>query len=253
VRAGETGPGMAFGLLAISAAAHLIAFSLLQLLPPIADNAQRTVTVDVLELQSVPPAAQALAASAPSPLPARPAPAAAPAPRVRRAPAPPAPAPPVAPQTPELTGSTLTGADPSAWTTAVGNDEPLGLPRQATTVAQSRASAERRDQAPSVVPSGSLSRQPRAPSGLDGLLQRYYPRRARSQGVAGEVVVRMRVLPNGDLSEIRVLKERPPGFDFASACRQMLLQAPAFVPPLDRRGQRVASDVPFRCSFEVDD
>jgi len=62
----------------------------------------------------------------------------------------------------------------------------------------------------------------------------------------------MRVLPDGRVSEVRVVDERPAGFDFADACRQMLHAAPPFVPPLDRAGKRVATDVAFRCTFEDD-
>lgn len=84
------------------------------------------------------------------------------------------------------------------------------------------------------------------------MLRRFYPRRARSQGIEGAVTVRMRVLADGRVGEIVVLDERPGGFDFAGACRQMLHAAPPFVPPLDRAGKRVATDVPFRCTFEID-
>jgi TonB family protein len=84
------------------------------------------------------------------------------------------------------------------------------------------------------------------------LLRRFYPRRARAQGIEGIATVRMRVLPDGRVSEIRVIDERPVSFDFADACRQMLHAAPPFVPPLDSAGKRVATDVAFRCTFEID-
>jgi TonB family protein len=254
VRPGASSLPVFVGLLAISAAAHIVAFAALRSQggPP-ADRPREIAPTDSWEL---------LASTRPQapPLEAMPAAAALP-PAIESAPI----DPPSRPRAPrpasrptlehaELHGRTLTSdRDDANWSSEVGNGaalrdaEPEFKPPSPPP--QPRLTAE---EGPSVVPFASLSRKPQAPAGLDGLLRRFYPRRARSQGIEGAVTVRMRVLPSGRVSEIRVLDERPAGFEFAVACRQMLLAAPPFVPPLDRAGQRVASDVPFRCTFEVD-
>ncbi|HMI92953.1 MAG TPA: hypothetical protein VK509_16370, partial [Polyangiales bacterium] len=61
----------------------------------------------------------------------------------------------------------------------------------------------------------------------------------------------MRVMPNGRVSQVRVIEEFPPGFEFGEACRRMLEQSDPFEAPLDRGGVPVAADIKFTCSFEV--
>jgi TonB family protein len=98
----------------------------------------------------------------------------------------------------------------------------------------------------------SLKRKPRAPGGLDSLLQKYYPRRAKLQGVEGKAVVALRIMPSGRVRRLRTVREWPDGFGFGKACMQMLRRAPPFVPPLDRSGRPVAVDIAkFNCSFEI--
>jgi hypothetical protein len=63
--------------------------------------------------------------------------------------------------------------------------------------------------------------------------------------------VSMRILPSGRIENIRVLQEKPGGFDFASACRETLRQAPPFTAPLDHTGAAVPTNITFRCAFEV--
>jgi TonB family protein len=228
------------GLLAISAAAHIVAFAASPSRFPRLERPPVTAT-DSWEM---------LASTRP-PEPGPPEPPAVPAAT------PPAAAPPREPRPrparPPLQRQTLTSDRSDAnWSSDAAD---LATLRDAAPEPPSPAPVQPSPPAvagPTVVPLASLSRRPAAPGGLDALLRRFYPRRARSQGIEGSVTVRMRVLPDGRVSEIRVLDERPAGFDFAGACLQLLRAAPAFVPPLDRTGKRVATDIPFRCTFEID-
>jgi hypothetical protein len=103
-----------------------------------------------------------------------------------------------------------------------------------------------------VVPLKSLARKPAPPAGLDALLERHYPKRARTQGVEGRAIVKIRILPTGKLSIGAVQREWPAGFEFADACLKTLQDARAFAPGLDRDGSAVATDINFSCEFVVD-
>lgn len=156
----------------------------------------------------------------------------------------------------DFTGTTLTAEGGAGWATRVGSGAPLTGP-----VGKIGSKPSNGDQVsskpvaptgPRVVPLRSLARRPAAPAGLDLLLERHYPKRARTQGVEGKVVVAVRVLPTGRLTDMRVVREYPSGFEFAEACRKLLREAPPFVPPLDRDGTAVAADIDFTCDFVVD-
>jgi protein TonB len=163
---------------------------------------------------------------------------------------------PAAEEVADFTGVTLTAADGSgSWSTQVGSGAalkgPVGKIGNRPPQHGVQDGAKVAAPGPRVVPSASLSRKAAVPAGLDVLLERNYPRRARLQGVEGKVVVNLRILPTGRIGDIRVVQEFPAGFEFASACRETLRQAPPFSPPLDRSGIPVATDVTFTCSFEV--
>jgi TonB family protein len=176
------------------------------------------------------------------------------APQIAAAPPPPTPAAtPPAEEVADLTGVTLT-AEHGGWSSVVGSGAPLTGPvgkigRNNAQAAQQ--SAKVGPVGPRVVALDSLSRKPSAPAGLDALLKRNYPRRASLQGVEGKVSVSLRILPNGRVANFHVLQEEPSGFEFGTACRDTLKQAPPFVAPLDRGGVPVAADIIFNCSFEV--
>jgi TonB family protein len=105
--------------------------------------------------------------------------------------------------------------------------------------------------APRVVPEASLARKLQQPPGLDQILERNYPRRAKLQGLEGNVLVRLHVLPSGRVGDIKVLREFPTGYEFAEACRETIRQSPPFTPPLDHNGAAVATDINFKCDFIV--
>lgn len=251
-----------FGLLAMSTSAHLIIFTALGLIPgPAQVLAMHESEFEVVEPPK-PPEPEPVKPPEPEKEPPPPEPVK--APKLKAAPAP---TPPPAADTPppqaaeeevaDFTGVTLTAdGSGSSWSTAVGSGGalkgPIGKignrPQAKPEVGAAKVAAV----GPRVVALESLARKPEAPKGLDTLLERNYPRRARLQGVEGKVVVNMRILPNGRIGDIRVLQEFPAGFEFASACRETLRQAPPFVAPLDRAGAAVAADIKFVCTFVVD-
>jgi protein TonB len=245
----------------MSTSAHLITFTALGLIPgPAAVLAMHESEFEVVEPVK-PPDPEPVKPPEPEKEPPPPEPVRAP-----KHAAAPAPTPPPAADTPppaqaaeevaDFTGVTLTAdGSGSSWSTAVGSGGalkgPIGKIGARPPVQQAAAGAKVAAPGPRVVALDSLARKPEAPKGLNDLLERNYPRRARLQGVEGKVVVNLRILPSGRIGDIRVLQEFPAGFEFASACRETLRQAPPFVAPLDRSGAAVAADVKFTCTFEV--
>ncbi len=241
----------------MSASTHIVVFSALGLVPP----PSRVLAMHEAEFEVIDPPKPPPVVEPPKPKEKEPEPPPDP-PKVaphRAAPKPaeppPQPAAPPPEEVADFTGVTLTAENGASWSTVVGSGAPLKGPvgkiasRQGP--APQQAAAKTGPVGPRVVALGSLSRKPAPPAGLNALLERNYPRRAHLQGVEGKVVVRLRILPSGRVGDIRVLQESPTGFAFASACREMLRQAPPFVPPLDRNGVAVAADVTFNCDFEV--
>jgi protein TonB len=237
----------------MSGAAHIVIFSTLGLVPPPAEVlAMHEMSFEVVEPEPPPPPP----IEEPEPPPPEPEPQRArSAPKAEPTPAEPPPpeAQPAAEEVADFTGVTLTGGDGASWSTAIGSGAPLkgpvgkiggqqGEPQQAAKVGPA---------GPRVVALDSLARKPAAPSNLGTLLEQYFPRRARMQGVEGRAVARLRILPNGRIANVRVVEEYPAGYDFGAACRDMLQAAPPWVPPLDRNGTPVAADVPFTCTFVV--
>lgn len=242
----------------MSTSAHVIVFSMLGLVPPPSEVlAMEDIEFEVIEPEPEPEVEPPPPEPEPEPEPeVKP---------VRRAAAAPEPEPPPEPETPppaqeevaDFTGVTLTADGPGAgWTTVVGSGAPLRgpvgkiAPRPAEPVQQA---AKTGPVGPRFVPVGSLARKPKAPPGLDALLERNYPRKARMQGVGGKVRVTLRLLPTGRATDIRVMQESPEGFGFAEACVQLLREAGSFSPAFDQAGNAVATEIPFNCSFEVDD
>jgi protein TonB len=245
----------------MSTSGHLIVFTALGLIPgPAAVLAMHESEFEVVEPVK-PPDPEPVKPPEPEKEPPPPEPVKAP-----KHAAAPAPTPPPAADTPppsqaaeevaDFTGVTLTAdGSGSSWSTAVGSGGalkgPVGKIGQRPQAQQASAGAKVAAPGPRVVALDSLARKPEAPKGLNDLLFRNYPRRARLQGVEGKVIVNIRILPTGRIGDIRVLQEFPAGFEFASACRETLRQAPPFVAPLDRSGAAVAADVKFTCTFEV--
>jgi protein TonB len=253
-----SGGARTFGLTAISVSAHLVAFTMLGLVPPPSD----VLAMHEMEftVEEPPPEPETPPPPPPEPEPPEPEPPKAKAPKAAAPePEPPpeeAPPPEQAPEeVADFTGTTLT-AEGAGWSTRTGTGAPLTGP-----VGKIASKPSNGDQVaskpvgptgPRVVPLKSLARRPSAPPGLDTLLERHYPKRARTQGVEGKVVIALRVLPTGRLTDMRIVREHPGGFEFADACRKLLRDAGAFVPPLDRDGSAVAADIDFTCDFVVD-
>lgn len=158
----------------------------------------------------------------------------------------------------DFSGTTLVGEGPGGWASAVGSGAPMNNP-----IGRAGAQVTGRDRpgvkqggviggtGTKVVPLADLSRQPKQPSQgmLDEALQRSYPKLARQQGIEGVARIRIRVLASGQVQHLATLSETYPGF--ADACRASL-QALRFEPGLDKVGQPVATDVPYRCEFSVE-
>jgi protein TonB len=100
-----------------------------------------------------------------------------------------------------------------------------------------------------VVDVGDLSKAPVPPS-LKRKLERNYPKRARSEGVEGEAVVRLQIGASGLPSNIRVISESPPGYELGTACVNTL-EGESWKPPVDKNGKRVSTRVTYRCGFEI--
>ncbi|MBX3211618.1 MAG: energy transducer TonB [Labilithrix sp.] len=98
-----------------------------------------------------------------------------------------------------------------------------------------------------VVPPSSLARRPRAP-GLDLELERQYPVEARRAGISGSASLRVRILPDGRVGEVRVQSESWTGF--GSACERTV-RAARWEPPIDQDGAPVATEITYTCRFEV--
>ena len=245
-----------FGLLATSTAGHLVLFSVLGLIP----SPSEVLARHEMEFEVVPPPPKVEEPPPPPPPePEKPKePERAKAPKAAEPPpeeAPPEEAPPPAEEVADFTGTTLTAEGPGGWSTRVGTGGaikgPIGKIVNKPTDPNGQQAAKAMPTGPRVVSVDNLSRKPKPPPGMNAQLERNYPRRARMQGVEGKVKVTMRVLPSGRISQVRVIEEFPPGFEFGDSCRRMLEQSDPFEAPLDRAGLPVAADVKFTCTFEV--
>jgi protein TonB len=127
-------------------------------------------------------------------------------------------------------------------------DAPGGISRggprtPAPALAQAPAPA-----APAFTPLGDLSRNPRPPS-LDAVLRKNYPESLRRLGIDGQAMVRAHVTPRGRVARVEVLSESAPGF--ADACKRTLLGS-EWTEPLDRNGDRVSTQLTYRCRFQIE-
>jgi len=102
--------------------------------------------------------------------------------------------------------------------------------------------------APSYTALADLSRKPRPPS-LDALLRKNYPEPLRRRGVEGQALVRAHVTPRGRVARVEVLSESAAGF--ADACKRTLLGS-EWTEPLDQNGNSVATQLTYRCKFQIE-
>lgn len=241
---GEEHRGLLRWILPASIAIHIAVFAWMP-------SVRRTVAALpppplVLEVVEPPPIPTPLP-SPPTPAPTQPAPIQQPTPaihRVARDVAPPSQAP------------TLVNAAPIDFTSTVFSNDGFGIavgagPRAAA--APVVASARSVSQAPSpppqspIVEASSLARRPRAP-GLDAELERHYPIEARRSGISGSAVLRVRILPDGRIGDVRIMTESWTGF--GPACEKTV-RAAHWEPPIDRNGAPVATEITYTCRFEV--
>lgn len=166
--------------------------------------------------------------------------------------------PPPAPEAPvDFTGVTLTADGSGSWSTAVGNGQRITAPvgRIAQVTGRERTGLTGGEVGgtgtkPRVLQSDNLSRRPGAPQTLNQLLEKNYPKQARNQGIEGQAVVRVRILPDGRLSVVRVKKETG-RYGFGAACIATLRAGGRWVPALDQQGRPGAYEIDFPCTFEV--
>jgi protein TonB len=160
------------------------------------------------------------------------------------------------PSPPELTGTTLLGAQGEGFTAPQGSG---GAREGAILAGVSRPIAPkptRHDTArvaakpPStpVLSLKELSRKP-VPPALGSALERNYPSDARSLGKSGNAKVRARIEPSGEVRIATIAFETSSGF--GDACKKTLLGS-RWSAPLDRSGRPVATWVTYQCKFRVD-
>ena len=204
-----------------------------------------------------------VAAASPRPPPPSPATAPRPPPALHRPPRAAAPADPPEPprQAPppsapvDLTGVTLTG-EGASWHSVVGNGArmvgAIETPRQATTpappMAEPRAVRRPAKAEPVLLPVADLSRRP-VPPHLDSVLKSHYPADARQRGLSGVAVVRARIDADGRVRTASISSESYAGF--GEACRKTVVGS-IWLPPRDREGRPVATEVSYTCRFRVE-
>lgn len=246
------------GLIAMSTATHIFVFTGLGLMPsPSEVLARHEMEFEVVEPPKPappPPPTPDLPPEPEKPEPARP--------RQAKA-AEPEPVPEPEPETAtsdesteepvaDFTGETLVAeGGPGGWSTRVGTGAPMKGPvgKIGDAPAPTNSPAP---MGPRVVGIDELDRRPGMPAGMDALLEKHYPQRARLQGVEGSVLLRVRILPDGRLGTMTVVRETPEGWEFAEACRKTLQAGGRWERPVGRGGAAVATDVKYTCRFEVD-
>jgi outer membrane biosynthesis protein TonB len=151
----------------------------------------------------------------------------------------------------DFTGVTLTNPN-GGFATIAGNGEHMDGPLGAAHTASRHGTNSHGDgkgaaQGADLVALGSLSRAPRAPA-LDDALAANYPPSAHDLGLSGEAVVRARILPSGEVAATHVLVASAP--EFGKAC-QRTLAGSRWTAPLDATGRPVATELSYKCIFEV--
>jgi TonB family protein len=246
-----------FGLFGISMGVHMSLLAVLGLMPSPEARLREQVEMEIAaapDPEPPPPPPPAEPPKQLDPPAARPKAAPKLAPKVAATPEPPHPEARAAAEGPvDLTGVTLTGGDGSSWSSVVGNGQALSGPaaRIGKVTGKDRPGETKvsaRNIAP-VVSEGSLSRKPVPPDGMDALLVQYYPARARAQGVAGSALLRVRIMADGEVANLRLVRESD-DYGFGDACMK-LLRLRRWHPPLDHRGTPVATEISYLCEFEV--
>ncbi len=155
----------------------------------------------------------------------------------------------------DLTGVTLTG-EGTSWQSVVGNgDRMVGAiepPKSAVappvSAAEPRAIRRAAAAPPALVAVADLSQRP-VPPALDSVLKSHYPAEARQRGLSGVAVIRARIDADGRVRIATVSSESYRGF--GEACRQTVVGS-IWLPPRDREGRPVATEVSYTCRFRVE-
>jgi TonB family protein len=248
-----------FGVMGMSVGTHMALLGMLGFVPAPSFEEPLLAEMEIVEPEPPPAAQEPEPAPEPEPEPEPEPPK--PVPKIA-APKPAAPPPPQAEPKPaaeapvDLTGLTLTGDDGASWSSVVGNGEQMQGPaaRIGKVTGNDRAGASDgvvggKGTAPALVGEESLSRRPVPPPGLDALLEQNFPSRARAQGVAGTAVVKLRIMADGRVGPMTIVRETG-DYGFGKACMKVLGQT-RWQAPLDKRGQPVATEIRFTCDFEV--
>jgi protein TonB len=246
-------------VIGVSLGTHMAIMGILGFMPtPNQFFASHKVEMEVIAPEPPPPPPPPPAAEPPKPPTPEPA---KPRAQPKAAPKPAEPEPPKeqakpAPEAPvDLTGVTLTGGD-STWSSVVGTGGEIKgpAPRVAANTGRDRNGSNDgllggKGDKPVLVAESSLSRAPVPPEGMNALLEQNFPPRARAQGVSGSALLRVTILADGRVGDMRVMRETG-DYGFGAACQKML-RLRRWQPPLDRRGQPVATEVRYSCEFEV--
>lgn len=268
-RGSEDGAGLSarvFGVIGVSLGTHMALMGMLGFMPaPSIDDSPKQVEMEIAEPPPPPPPAPEPEpepepqAKEPEPAPPPPKLKLAPkpaAPKVAEPPPPTSEPPKAAAEAPvDLTGTTLTG-DAAGWSSVTGNGQAMTGPQARIGRVTGRDRSGAADGAvgatgtgPALVGEASLSRSPQPPDGMEGLLEQFFPPRARAQGVSGTAVLRVRIQPDGRATDMKVLRETG-DYGFGAACNKALRQK-RWQAPLDKRGQPVATEIRYTCEFEV--
>ncbi|MFZ1866779.1 MAG: energy transducer TonB [Polyangiales bacterium] len=148
------------------------------------------------------------------------------------------------------------GDEPSSWAIEPGSGEsregPIGRP-DAVVTGRSRdgvaGGVVGGTGSGLVVDVGDLSKRP-VPPPLKPKLEKFYPKKARQEGVEGEAVIRLQIGPDGLPAKIRIVSESPVGYEFGNACAKSL-EGEKWQPPISKDGKPVTTRVTFRCGFEI--
>jgi protein TonB len=251
----------AFGLIGMSLGAHMAVLGALGFMPTSEEYfAAGPVEMEVIEPPPPPPPPPPELPpepKAPEPEAPKPKPAPRPAPQAEEPPPPTNEPPKAAPEAPlDFTGVTLTGDTGSSWSSVVGTGAPITAPigRIAKNTGRDRAGSAGGivgGTGTAVVSEASLSRKPVPPGDMNAQLEQNFPPRARMQGVSGVALLRVRIQADGRVGDMQIVRETG-DYGFGNACMKTL-RARRWQPPLDRRGQPVATDIRYSCEFEVGD
>ncbi|HEY2734382.1 MAG TPA: energy transducer TonB [Polyangiales bacterium] len=247
-----------FGVIGVSLGTHMALMGALGFIPSPLIALRKEVQMEIIQPAPPPPPPPPPAAEEPKPPePAAARPKLAPKispPKPATEPEPPKNEPPPAAEAPvDLTGVTLTG-DGASWSSVVGNGSEMQGPaaRIGRVTGRDRAgnNAGAIDgRGTTLVGEASLSRKPVPPDGMNELLEQNFPPRARAQGVAGTARLRVRILADGRVGEMKILRESG-DYGFGIACEKTLRMR-RWQAPLDKAGTPVATEITYTCEFEV--